>query len=1009
MGKIDVNSVLKAWHLVEALSPSVVNGIGDELGRNYFLDGQQRKKTEQVLFSEKPWERHHLKDSDKKFIQFRYYLGCFEQHKLVSYLRDLFRNNEEMINRDQKMLFSVSFLVDQTGNYVKDSVFVPVLMYVMKLITEHLEVTYDDLMITFRDQLKLFEEQVDVIFVNGVTEIALKKVLEVYERYFLRIDNLALHYFEKEILKVGQEGGVNNFHSFFLDDLSDIISQGENETLRKFIEGVDNRTNIDENRVVIEDVLQPKNVPNGRWPSPVEHRLSLMQQVAVNQIINNNQKISSVNGPPGTGKTTLLKDIFANLMVEKAEKMACFEHPEKALKKVKKLDLDGYPYTIYEINESINQYSMVVASSNNGAVENISNDLPKKEEIIRKVTDKSEFSSYEEAYALEAEELSLYPFAAKALLKENTDTWGLFSASLGKSGNISHYFKKLYYRNNDECELSFIEQLEQEYKKISLKDWKDAVADFRQTLKSVKKKKAELQSLCENFAKIRDVDNQLLLLEVEKEKSVLKADHYKQKKQLLEQEIYALSLSKPTFFQRIFHKKRDKRLQLEGQLKELTMKIKIEEKELSLLQKRSNQMRLELNSFWDSINNKYNKQGLVIPDDHYWSDTQSTYEYRQLNTPWLTDELNFERGLLFLKGMKIHKMFLIFNYNAIKSSLRLLNYRSKLDLNQTEHRTCLQHMWGVIHLITPVISTTFASVRTMYKGIGRDFIRYLFIDEAGQATPQQAAGALWRSQKAIVVGDPIQIEPVVTIDRTILGDIKKYYGIEDRFIEIGSSVQSLADMANPFGMYSSKGQWVGAPLWVHRRCLDPMFTISNQIAYDNKMVLAVKKKGRSGWFDCKGVATNKQFVKEQADLVAEEIYSEWKNASNAPDIYVITPFTAVKDGLKKTIKKRLAELGVPKKMVNDWTRSSIGTIHTFQGKEADTVYFVVGTDQNSDGAANWSCSKPNLINVAVTRAKKEFYIVGDYDRLSKKQNYKSIAENVDGIIRSDRNMNTFHV
>lgn len=206
-------------------------------------------------------------------------------------------------------------------------------MYVMKLINEHLEVPYDDLMTTFRDQLRLFEEQVDAIFVNGVTEKALKKVLGVYERYFLRIDNMALHYFEKEILKVGQDGRVNNFHSFFLEDLGDIISQGENETLRQFIEGVDNRTNIDENRVLIEDVLQPKNVPNGRWPSPVEHRLSLMQQVAVNQIINNNQKISSVNGPPGTGKTTLLKDIFANLMVEKAEKMACFENPEKALKK----------------------------------------------------------------------------------------------------------------------------------------------------------------------------------------------------------------------------------------------------------------------------------------------------------------------------------------------------------------------------------------------------------------------------------------------------------------------------------------------------------------------------------------------------------------------------------------------------------------------------------------------------------------------------------------------------
>ncbi|MCY8972169.1 AAA domain-containing protein [Bacillus atrophaeus] len=1007
MGKINVNSVLRAWHLVEALSPSGVNGIGDELGRSHFLDGQQRKKTEQVLFSERPWERHQLKDSEKNFIQFRYYLGCFEQHKLVSYLRDLFQNNEEMINRDQKMLFSMSFLVDHTGKYVKDSAFVPVLMYVMKLINEHLEVAYDDLMTTFRDQLRLFEEQVDAIFVNGVTEKALKKVLEVYERYFLRIDNMALHYFEKEILKVGQDGRVNNFHSFFLEDLGDIISQGENETLRQFIEGVDNRTNIDENRVLIEEVLQPKNVPNGRWPSPVEHRLSLMQQVAVNQIINNNQKISSVNGPPGTGKTTLLKDVFANLMVEKAEKMACFENPEKALKKVKKLDLDGYPYTIYEMNESINQYSMVVASSNNGAVENISNDLPKKEEIIRKVTDKSIFSSYEKAYALEAEELSMYPFAAKGLLGEDTDTWGLFSASLGKSGNISHYYKKLYYRDNDEYELSFIEQLERENKKVSLTDWKDAVADFQQTLKSVKKKKAELQSLCENFKKYRDIDNQLLLLEAEQEKSVLKTAHYKQQKQLLEREIH--TLSKPTFFQRIFHKKRDKRLQLEGQLQEIAMKIKNEEKELDLLQKRSNQTRMELKKFWDSINNKYKNQGLVIPDDHYWSDAQSTYEYRQLNTPWLTDKLNFERGLLFLKGMKVHKLFLIFNCNAIKSSLRLLNYRSKLDLNQIEHRTCLQHMWGIIHLITPVISTTFASVGTMYKGVGRDFIRYLFIDEAGQATPQQAAGALWRSQKAIVVGDPIQIEPVVTIDRTILGDIKKYYGIEDRLIEIGTSVQSLADAANPFGMYNNKGQWIGTPLWVHRRCLDPMFTISNQIAYDNKMVLAIKKQGKSGWFDCKGLATNKQFVKEQADLVAEEIYRQWKSISNPPNIYVITPFTAVKDGLKKTIKQRLEEMGIPKKMVNDWTRSSIGTIHTFQGKEADIVYFVVGTDQNSDGAANWSCSKPNLINVAVTRAKKEFYIVGDYHRLSKKQYYKSIAENVDGIIRSNTNISTFHI
>lgn len=59
-----------------------------------------------------------------------------------------------------------------------------------------------------------------------------------------------------------------------------------------------------------------------------------------------------------------------------------------------------------------------------------------------------------------------------------------------------------------------------------------------------------------------------------------------------------------------------------------------------------------------------------------------------------------------------------------------------------------------------------------------------------------------------------------------------------------------------------------------------------------------------------------------------------------------------------------------------------------------TVFFVTGTDQNTDGAANWSCSKPNLLNVAVTRAKDEFYIVGDYDRFKNKEYYAEIVKNV---------------
>ena len=38
---------------------------------------------------------------------------------------------------------------------------------------------------------------------------------------------------------------------------------------------------------------------------------------------------------------------------------------------------------------------------------------------------------------------------------------------------------------------------------------------------------------------------------------------------------------------------------------------------------------------------------------------------------------------------------------------------------------------------------------------------------------------------------------------------------------------------------------------------------------------------------------------------------------------------------------------------------------------------VLGADTNSNGAATWAVNEANMMNVAATRAKKEFYIIGD--------------------------------
>ena len=55
----------------------------------------------------------------------------------------------------------------------------------------------------------------------------------------------------------------------------------------------------------------------------------------------------------------------------------------------------------------------------------------------------------------------------------------------------------------------------------------------------------------------------------------------------------------------------------------------------------------------------------------------------------------------------------------------------------------------------------------------------------------------------------------------------------------------------------------------------------------------------------------------------------------------------------------------------------IGTVHTFQGKEAEAVLLVLGASaETSRGSRNWAGGTPNILNVAATRAKKVIYVVG---------------------------------
>ena len=353
------------------------------------------------------------------------------------------------------------------------------------------------------------------------------------------------------------------------------------------------------------------------------------------------------------------------------------------------------------------------------------------------------------------------------------------------------------------------------------------------------------------------------------------------------------------------------------------------------------------------------------------------YEDLQMSNPWFDEAYRVAQSKLFAMALRVRKQFLYENRKNVKAALSIW----KRQHEYLERKPVIVAAWNWMNMIIPVISSTFASFSRMCKNLGAETLGHLFIDEAGQALPQAAVGAIYRSRHVMVVGDPQQIKPVLTLDSNILYMLGRHFGVTEKYLSASASVQTLVDAASQYGFYrkqdKSEDSWVGIPLWVHRRCRYPMFTISNMISYDGLMVQGMKKYGKTGWFDVGGMANDK-YVEAQGEFLLQKLREMIAKNPKIIDkkekdvVYVITPFSNVAYQLSKKLRKihftRYDEYEKP---------TNVGTVHTFQGKEAPIVFFVLGADQQSSGAARWAVDEANIMNVAATRAKEEFYIIGD--------------------------------
>lgn len=225
----------------------------------------------------------------------------------------------------------------------------------------------------------------------------------------------------------------------------------------------------------------------------------------------------------------------------------------------------------------------------------------------------------------------------------------------------------------------------------------------------------------------------------------------------------------------------------------------------------------------------------------------------QIDGLWHQDELAALRSALLEAALTLHEAWLAdvgrkgggFGGNIVAIT-KLLSNNNPVD---DKH---IASIWQSLFMIVPIVSTTFASFAKQFRGLGPGSIGWVFIDEAGQAVPQAAVGALLRARRVMVIGDPLQIEPVFTLPSALIAGASALspHTAAGQYSPNRASVQMLADAANRYGTTlqgeEADGLWIGSPLRVHRRCIDPMFSLANQIAYQNKMIFGLQERRPAG-------------------------------------------------------------------------------------------------------------------------------------------------------------------
>ena len=686
-------------------------------------------------------------------------------------------------------------------------------------------------------------------------------------------------------------------NSYYLQDLNMLIGGRDDigpalEAFLSEVVDISSRYDLLDAGALLKS-LHPKNMRAGRWPSNPDFGLYSAQQAALNLGLSGFREglsLVGINGPPGTGKTTLLREVVADVIVTRAKRLLKAKVSELFADKPKKLvDMVSY----YDIDPAIfGNDGIVVSSNNNTAVENISKELPLARSIDAETFGGPEY------------------FSEIATNIQGEPCWGMMSAVLGRSENRSAFIDKFWFNSGR----GLGRYLKEQYGEVVQNE-----RHYEETAK-------ELRELLDEFDRFKAI-----------------ASEY--------HELVVVGERGPDGAERVRGPGGAGRLSA-GRVRELA----------------------------SILRDDYGIDEANLPGIGFLK--LPLAEIHRL-TPYSSRKINTLRSNIFLRSLELHEWAIRANARPFNSNLNAF-----VDMLSNKHAGLIDEkiaatLWSSFFFCVPVVSVTLASFQRQFAKMGQGSLGWLLLDEAGQATPPSACGAIWRSRRCIVIGDTLQIPPVVTIPAGLGKLLQEAYGVmDDCWSPVYHSVQSLADRITTAGTYVGEDVWTGIPLRAHRRCSEPMFSIANAIAYDNQMVRVTQDRvievpaGESGWIDVQGVTADGHLIREEL-MVLEELLGQLADFSQSGKIFVISPFRSVADVCNEEFFKK--------------GRVECGTIHTFQGKEAEVVFLVLGTLPESVGARDWVADSPNMLNVAVTRARDRLYVIGNRKVWSRHRYFSELA------------------